>query len=88
MRLSDDLSDARWIHIKGWLFLVLSGLAVVGLLLPSFTVQNVAFVAIALWGACRWYYYMFYVIEKYVDSEFRFAGLGSVLKYLAKKPKS
>lgn len=82
MRLSDDLQSSKWIHIKGWLFLVLAALASFGLLLQNFSWQNLALLCIGLWAACRWYYYMFYVVEKYVDPSYKFAGLGSFLRYL------
>ena len=37
---------------------------------------------VAIWSFCRFYYFAFYVIEKYVDSSYRFAGLSSVVRYL------
>ena len=87
MKLFGDLKNPFWIHVKGWLFLLVAGLAGVGLLIQVFSWTNVLLMLIAMWAACRWYYYCFYVIEKYVDESFRFAGLSSVLKYLAtKKP--
>lgn len=85
MSLFRDLKSPIWIHIKGWLFLVLAIIASIGLLIQVLSWQNAALLAIALWAACRWYYYMFYVIEKYVDPEFKFAGLTSVLRFLLTK---
>ena len=82
-----DIESPRWIHIKGWLFLFLSILASVGILVQNFSLENCLLIAIALWSASRWYYYMFYVIEKYVDTAFKFAGLSSVMKYLLGKRK-
>ncbi len=82
MSVFRDLKSPTWIHVKGWLFLVLAIIASTGLLVQFFSLQNIALLAIALWAACRWYYYMFYVIEKYVDPEFKFAGLSSVVNYL------
>ena len=41
--------------------------------------------AIAIWSFCRFYYFAFYVIEHYVDPQFRFAGLGSFVRYLWKR---
>ena len=82
MRLSDDLKNTQWIHFKGWLFLALAALASAGILLQNPSWQNVFLLAICLWAACRWYYYMFYVIEKYVDPGFKFAGLGSFVRYM------
>lgn len=85
MKLFTDLESSRWIHFKGWLFLVLCVIAATGLLITNFSWSNLALLGIALWAACRWYYYMFYVIEKYVDSEFKFAGLSSVIRFLIRK---
>jgi len=82
MRLTDDLTSRRAIFFKGWLFLLLGLLAAGSLvvLCPSWEVAGL--LAIALWGFCRWYYFMFYVVEHYVDPSFKFAGLGSFLRYV------
>ena len=85
MRLFGDLKSSVAIHIKGWLFLVLAIIASIGLLIQNLSWQNLTLLGIALWAACRWYYYMFYVIAKYVDPSFKFAGLGSFLRYCWKK---
>lgn len=84
MRLTDDLTSRRAILLKGWLFLLLGLLAGGSLLALNFSWQNAALLAIALWAFCRWYYFMFYVIEHYVDPTFKFAGLGSFVRYLIK----
>lgn len=82
MRLTDDLKDPRWILAKGFLFLLLAMMAAVGILVTTPTWQMAVLLALALWAACRWYYFMFYVIEHYVDPSFKFAGLGSFVRYL------
>lgn len=87
MRLQDDLTDPRAIFIKGWLFLFLAILASGALLALHPTWETALLLAIALWAACRWYYFMFYVIERYVEPSFRFAGLGSFLRYVLKSRK-
>jgi len=77
-----DLTDPRWIKLKGALFLFL-GLASAGLLLAECPTARVAvLLAIAIWSFCRAYYFAFYVIEKYVDPAFRFSGLWSAARYL------
>ena len=81
MRLSDDLTSHRAILFKGWLFLALGILAGSCLLILVPSMQVFALLAITVWAFCRWYYFMFYVIEHYVDSEFKFAGITSFLKY-------
>ncbi len=40
---------------------------------------------ICIWSFCRCYYFAFYVIEHYVDSGYRFSGLGSFVKYWWRK---
>ena len=76
-----DLTDRKWICLKGFLFLLI-GLVSAALVLwemPSFRVA--ALLAAMTWGFCRFYYFAFYVIEKYVDGSHRFSGLGSFVKY-------
>ena len=88
MRLTDDLTDLRAILAKGFLFLLLGLLACVGLLAQNPSLETAALLGIALWAFCRWYYFMFYVVERYVDESYRFAGLSSFLRYLwvSRKP--
>ena len=80
-----DLTNPRIIKLKGLLFL-LCGLLAGGLLLfdrPD--LRTAALLAICVWSFCRCYYFAFYVIEHYVDPSFRFAGLGSFLRYILRK---
>ena len=85
MKHLGDIKSARLIHLKGWLFLLLCIIAVLGLLLPAFSWSNLALITIAIWASCRWYYYLFYVIENYVDSEFRFASVSDAIRYLLRR---
>jgi len=87
MRLTDDLSNRKAILWKGWLFFVLGLLAAAILLMDQPNLRTAALLAICVWAFCRWYYFMFYVIEKYVDPSFKFAGLGSFLRYCIRKTK-
>ena len=77
-----DIQNPRLIIAKGFLFLLGAILASGLLLLEVPRLKVAALLAIALWCACRFYYFAFYVIEHYVDREYRFAGLGSFLRYL------
>lgn len=83
-----DLKDPRAIYAKGLLFVIgavlASGLAI--LEHPTWTLA--ALLALALWCACRAYYFAFYVIERYVDGSYRFAGLLDFAAYLlrARRP--
>ena len=76
-----DLKSPTLIYLKGFLFLAL-GLLAAGLLLAKATDWTVALLlAITIWAFCRAYYFAFYVIERYVDPGYRFAGLGSFVQY-------
>lgn len=80
-----DLKDPRLIKLKGGLFLFLGLLASALLLLLAPQWQIAILLAIAIWSFCRFYYFAFYVIQRYVDPSFRFAGLWDFLKYLFQK---
>ena len=76
-----DLTDPRWIKVKGALFLFTGVLAAALLLLEDFTLRRAALLLICVWSFCRAYYFAFYVIERYVDPGYRFSGLGSFARY-------
>lgn len=82
-----DLKDPRWIYLKGFLFLLSAILAAGLLLLDHPTRKDAALLAIAVWCFARFYYFAFYVIEHYVDSEYKFAGLWSFVRYLLRRRK-
>jgi hypothetical protein len=77
-----DIKDPRLIKLKGILFLVQGVLAggVLLMIAPSWRVALL--LAVTVWSFCRFYYFAFYVIQHYVDPSFRFAGLGSFIRYM------
>lgn len=77
-----DLTDPRWIKVKGILFLVVGLLSSALLILQAPTLKVVVLLAISVWCFCRFYYFAFYVIEHYVDPAYRFSGLWSFTRYL------
>lgn len=80
-----DLRNPKLIYAKGFLFL-LCGLLAAGILLMEHPSWRVALLlGIAIWGFARFYYFAFYVIEHYVDPEYRFAGLGAFVQYLLRR---
>ncbi|MGI4789022.1 MAG: hypothetical protein ACRYFS_09250 [Janthinobacterium lividum] len=85
MKLTGDLKSAKLIYLKGFLFLVTGLLSLTGLLLDSPTLRTAFLLLITIWSFCRLYYFMFYVIEKYVDPSYKIAGLYSFLIYLLKR---
>jgi hypothetical protein len=80
-----DIKNPKLIYLKGFLFLFAGLLASTAILLEYPTLQHAFLLGIAIWSFARFYYFAFYVIEHYVDSSYRFAGLGDFLLYLLKR---
>ena len=83
-----DLTDPFWIKFKGILFLIVGVISAVLLVLDNLKWNTVALLAITIWCFCRFYYFAFYVIEKYVDPSYKFSGLWSFACYLFRRKRS
>jgi hypothetical protein len=79
-----DITNPKLLWTKGLLFLVLGLGASVLLVIEAASLKVALLLAIAVWAFCRAYYFAFYVIEHYVDPGYRFAGLGSFLRYIVR----
>lgn len=77
-----DLTNPKLIYAKGLLFLAGGLIGALVLFLDQPTVQTVLLLTLTVWCFSRFYYFAFYVIQYYVDPAYRFAGLGSFLRYL------
>jgi hypothetical protein len=77
-----DLTNPAWIKAKGLLFLLIGITAAVLIFLGSPNWRTVVLLVLVIWSFCRFYYFAFYVIEKYVDLDYKFSGLISFVKYL------
>lgn len=77
-----DIKKPGILKLKGLLFLFLGLLsaAILYMLAPDWKVM--VLLGICVWSFARFYYFAFYVLEKYADPEFRYAGLFDLLKYL------
>jgi hypothetical protein len=83
-----NLTNPRFIKVKGILFLLLGFLSGLLLILDHPSIRTGVLLVVAIWSFCRFYYFAFYVIEHYVDSEYRFSGLISFVRYLISKEKA
>jgi hypothetical protein len=70
-----DLSSKGLILAKGLMFLALAGGAATLLLLETPSLRVAVLIAILVWASCRFYYFLFYVLQHYVDPGLRYAGL-------------
>lgn len=80
-----DLTDPRLMYLKAALFLVAGSAACAGLMAQNPSLRTGFLLAVAVWSFCRLYYFAFYVIEKYIDPSFRFAGLSSFVGYVLRR---
>lgn len=80
-----DIKNPTIIWVKGFLFLGLGLLSSVLLVLRSPSLTIALLLLLTVWSFCRFYYFVFYVIQHYVDSTYRFSGLFSFLRYLFRK---
>jgi hypothetical protein len=80
-----DLTSTRWIKAKGILFLLLGMLCATLLFFEYPSLKTGLLIIVAVWSFCRFYYFAFYVIERYVDPSYRFSGLLSFARYLIQK---
>jgi len=83
-----DLKHAGWIKGKAFLFLIAGVLASALLLAEQPTLRTALLLIVAIWCFCRAYYFVFYVIEHYIDPGYRFSGLLSFLRYMAAKKRA
>ncbi len=80
-----DLQNPKWMYVKGLLFLLILGISIFIILLETRSWRIALLLGLIVWSSARLYYFMFYVIEKYVDPKFKFAGIFSFLGYMFKK---
>lgn len=80
-----DVLPVGWILVKGGLFAVLAMMSSALILASDPRSITLFLLVTALWSTARAYYFAFYVIEKYVDGEFRFSGLFDFVVYLSRR---
>jgi hypothetical protein len=70
-----DLKSKRIIVLKGILFLAIVVGTTALILLETPSAKLAVLLVVLVWSSCRFYYFLFYALEKYVDPNLRYAGL-------------
>ncbi len=83
-----DLTSRGWIVAKGCLFLVIVMMSAAGVIIHEDRWYRFGLLVLCLWAACRFYYFLFYVLERYVGVEGRYTGLVDLASRLWKKRRS
>lgn len=76
-----DIKSPTLLYLKGAMFLGIGLLSAGGILLEHPSWKVAILLGLAIWGFARAYYFAFYVIQHYVDPQYKFAGLIDFLKY-------
>lgn len=76
-----DIKSPTLLYLKGAMFLGIGLLAAGGILLEHPSWKVAILLGLSIWGFSRAYYFAFYVIQHYVDPQYKFAGLIDFLKY-------
>ena len=83
--LNKNLKSKQAIYLKAILFVLILVLSMVLNLTSEELSLRMLSILLMVWSSARIYYFMFYVIEHYVDGEFRFSGVYDFLRYILKK---
>ena len=86
-RLLKDINKVWLLYLKAFLLFLTGFISSILLVLLNFNVKTIVLLFLAIWGFCRAYYFAFYVIQHYVDPNYKFSGLIDFAKYSIKKGK-
>ena len=75
-----DIESKRLIVGKGVLFMLTVVLSAVGLVCYCPRWEVVVLVLILMWASARSYYFLFYVLEKYVDPRLKYSGIVDLIR--------
>jgi hypothetical protein len=75
MNLLTDIRSRRLLILKGALFLLLGLMASALLLYEILSLRTVMLMMVAVWAFCRFYYFLFYVLENYAGRKQKYAGI-------------
>lgn len=70
-----DLTSKRIIVAKGWMFLAIAAMSACLIVQRSPNIVTAILVGALVWSSCRFYYFLFHVLEKYVDPEMKYRGV-------------
>ncbi len=74
-----DLASKRWIVAKGLMFAVIALMSAFLILFEAPSARVAVLLALLAWASSRFYYFLFYVLERYVDPTMRYAGVLDLL---------
>ena len=82
-----DIKQVWLLYLKAFLLFLTGFISSLLLVFLNFNFKTIGLLLLAIWGFCRAYYFAFYVIQHYIDSNFKYSGLIDFAKYQIKKKK-
>jgi hypothetical protein len=70
-----DLKSKKWIVAKGVMFFGTAATTAALIVVEMPSLKLAALLGLLVWASCRFYYFLFHVLEHYVDPTMRYAGL-------------
>jgi ABC-type polysaccharide transport system permease subunit len=81
--MGPNLTSKPWIIAKGLLFALLAAIAGTEVIFAETDRwQRGLLLAVCVWAACRFYYFLFHVLHAYVDPALPSAGVVDLLRHL------
>ena len=80
-----DITNPKLLYAKGLLFVTAGLIAATLLVLEHPTLKTALLLALSVWCFARAYYFAFYVIERYIEPGYRYAGLWSAARHLLRR---
>jgi hypothetical protein len=82
-----NITSTKILYLKGLLFLIGGIIASAILIIEHPGFKAAVLLAASVWCFARSYYFAFYVIEHYIDENYKFSGLWSFAVYMFRKKK-
>ena len=82
-----NITSTKILYLKGLLFLIGGIIASAILIIEHPSFKAAVLLAVSVWCFARSYYFAFYVIEHYIDQNYKFSGLFSFAAYIFRKRK-
>ena len=83
-----DLKSSRLMYLKAILFVAIALICAGLLFLQNMSLQTGLLILLLVWASARAYYFMFYVIQTYIDDDFKYSGIIACLTYILGSKKS
>ena len=83
-----DIKKVWLLYLKGFLLFLTGFISSLLLVLLNLNFKTIVLLLLAIWGFCRAYYFAFYVIQHYIDPNYKFSGLIDFAKYSLRKGRS